>query len=205
MNHDDKLKALLQTCALIANRNLCPATAGNFSVRKASDTMLMSASGKDKTNLLPADFITCDFEAKKMSGEGHPSAEAALHGMIYQMSSQTQCVLHTHSVAVTVLSMLPSTDNSVVFHGYEMQKTVAGFQSHEETLTLTVFDNDQNMVRFAQHLKANWDQVVAASGFIVRGHGLYCWGDQVNDAQRHMEGLEFMMACELKRRQMIHG
>jgi methylthioribulose-1-phosphate dehydratase len=204
MNQHDRLKTLLHTCAFIANRNLCPATAGNFSVRASTSTMLMSASGKDKTNLSPTDFITCNFEAKKLSGEGHPSAEAALHGMIYQLSSQTQCVLHTHSVAVTVLSMLPSTDNRLQFQGYEMQKTIAGFQSHEETLSLTVFDNDQNMIRFAQHLKANWDEVTASSGFIVRGHGLYCWGDQVKDARRHMEGLEFLMACELQRRQIKH-
>lgn len=205
MNDVAKLNALLKTCALIANRNLCPATAGNFSIRATENTMLMSASGKDKTQLSPTDFITCQFDAKKLSGEGEPSAEAALHGMIYQLSPQTECVLHTHSVAVTVLSMLPTTDNQIVFQGYEMQKTIAGFQSHEETLTLAVFDNDQNMIRFAQRLKTNWENVVAASGFVVRGHGLYCWGNQVKDAQRHMEGLEFLMACELQHRQVSHG
>ncbi|MDR5106194.1 class II aldolase/adducin family protein, partial [Salmonella enterica subsp. enterica serovar Derby] len=37
-------------------------------------------------------------------------------------------------------------------------------------------------------------------GFLVRGHGLYCWGSQVAEARRHLEGLEFLFQCELQRR-----
>jgi methylthioribulose-1-phosphate dehydratase len=37
-------------------------------------------------------------------------------------------------------------------------------------------------------------------GFLVRGHGLYCWGKQVEEARRHLEGLEFLFQCELQRR-----
>jgi len=37
-------------------------------------------------------------------------------------------------------------------------------------------------------------------GFLVRGHGLYCWGRQVAEARRHLEGLEFLFQCELQRR-----
>jgi methylthioribulose-1-phosphate dehydratase len=32
-----------------------------------------------------------------------------------------------------------------------------------------------------------------AHGFILRGHGLYTWGESVDDARRHVEILEFLL------------
>ncbi len=196
------LNELLKTCEFIAQRNLCPATGGNFSLRLADNQMQMSASGKDKGQLTAQDFVVCDFQANWQSGDGKPSAEAALHGMIYQLSPQTQCVLHTHSMPVTVLSMLPDTDNKIAFYGYEMQKTIAGFRSHEETLNLFVFDNNQDIPALAQQVKALWDKAHLANGLVVRGHGLYSWGNSIMEAKRHMEGLEFLVECELNRKRL---
>jgi len=196
------LNDLLRTCEFIAKRNLCPATAGNFSIREG-DKMRMSASGKDKSELTTSDFVVCDLNGHLLSGEGKPSAEAALHGMIYQLSPHTHCVLHTHSVAVTVLSMLPDTDNKLIFKDYEMQKTISGFETHKSVLELMVFDNNQDIPLLAKQVKSNWDAVSKASGLIVRGHGLYSWGTSVFDAKRHMEGLEFLVECELQRQRLI--
>ncbi|MFQ9623914.1 MAG: class II aldolase/adducin family protein, partial [Enterobacteriaceae bacterium] len=37
-------------------------------------------------------------------------------------------------------------------------------------------------------------------GFLLRGHGLTCWGKDINEARRQLEGLEFLFECELMRR-----
>jgi methylthioribulose-1-phosphate dehydratase len=34
-----------------------------------------------------------------------------------------------------------------------------------------------------------------ACGFLVRGHGLYAWGETLAAAKRHVEGLEFLLSC----------
>lgn len=196
------LNELLKACDYIAKRNLCPATGGNFSIRE-NNHMRLSASGKDKSNLSEKDFVLCDFTGKWLSGEGKPSAEAALHGMIYQLSEKAQCVLHTHSMSVTVLSMLPDAGDCISFQGYEMVKTIAGFQSHDETLKLAVFDNNQDIPALAECVKNKWQSVHFASGLIVRGHGLYSWGNSVSEAKRHMEGLEFLVECELNRKRLL--
>ncbi len=195
------LSDLLRACNFIAQRNLCPATGGNFSIRE-NNHMRMSASGKDKSNLSEKDFVLCDFTGKWLSGDGKPSAEAALHGMIYQLS-EAQCVLHTHSMSVTVLSMLPDAADSISFQGYEMVKTISGFQSHDETLKLAIFDNNQDIPALAELVKQNWQSVHLASGLIVRGHGLYSWGNSISDAKRHMEGLEFLVECEFNRKRLL--
>lgn len=196
MLNEAMLEELVKTCQFVSNKGFSPATAGNFSARIDNEKMVMSASGKDKSTLCKYDFVVCDFQANMLSGDGKPSAEAALHGMIYQLSSQTNCVLHTHSVPVTVFSMLKSNANKISFHGYEMQKTIEGHLSHEETMDLYIFDNDQDIPRLAEQVKAIWDEVKKANGLIVRGHGLYSWGKTVFDAKRHMEGLEFLVECE---------
>jgi methylthioribulose-1-phosphate dehydratase len=33
----------------------------------------------------------------------------------------------------------------------------------------------------------------AAHGFMLRGHGLYTWGESVSEARRHVEILEFLL------------
>jgi len=151
------------------------------------------------------DFLACDLDAKLISGNGKPSAEAFLHGMIYKLSSETSCVLHTHSVPVTVLSMQKNEAQKIAFQGYEMQKTISGFQSHEETLKLFIFDNDQDIPRLASAVKELWHEVKAAYGLIVRGHGLYSWGNTVAEARRHMEGLEFLVECEFYSSRVVRG
>ena len=191
---------LLAVCDCIAKRNLSSATTGNFSIRIDDASMKISCSGKDKSMLQHDDFLLCDLNGMPQHSQMKPSAEAPLHGMIYQLSKKASCVLHTHSVPATVLSML-TTKKSIDFCGYEMQKTIQGFSSHEETLSLFLFDNDQDMQRLKELVKKSWEEVKSAHGILLRGHGLYSWGSSIADAKRHMEGLEFLLECELARRQ----
>ncbi len=59
-----------------------------------------------------------------------------------------------------------------------------------------MFENTQDMQALAQQLKADWAQLPLQWGFLVRGHGLYAWGRDMAEAKRHLEGLEFLFACE---------
>ena len=36
-----------------------------------------------------------------------------------------------------------------------------------------------------------------ARAYLVEGHGLTTWGADAAEARRHVEALEFMLACEL--------
>jgi methylthioribulose-1-phosphate dehydratase len=198
----EQLQALLKVCEFIANMRLSSATGGNFSIRWQEQALAISASGKDKSELTVDDFVVCDLNAKPIKDERRPSAETALHGMIYQMDPKAQCVLHTHSVPVTALSLYNKEAQKWSLTGYEMQKVISGFTSHEQTLEVFIFDNDQDIPRLAQAVKEMWPQMHRAYAFMVRGHGLYTWGTSVEEAKRHMEGLEFLFSCELTRLQL---
>lgn len=84
--------------------------------------------------------------------------------------------------------------------GYEMQKSLAGQRSHLDCVAIPIFDNDQDIPRLASRVAAYAEVTPLQYGFLVRGHGLYCWGGQVAEARRHLEGLEFLFQCELQRR-----
>ncbi len=191
-------QALAETGAWLAQRNWVPATGGNFSIRLAPQQCLISASGRDKGQLTVNDCLHIQWQNSELTCEGKPSAETLLHTKVYDLDSKSGAVLHTHSVAATVLGRL-SAEQQIEFNGYEMQKSITGQLSHQQTLCLPVFDNNQDMAALAQTVAARWQQQAFSYAFLVRGHGLYVWGDDLTMAKRHIEGWEFLIACELER------
>ncbi|MBN1007311.1 methylthioribulose 1-phosphate dehydratase [Amphritea pacifica] len=193
--------ALIEAGRWIDAQGWCPATGGNFSARLSDDQALVTASGRHKGRLTDEDLLTVDLDGQPLESKLKPSAETLLHTRLYQLNSAIGAVLHTHSVASTVLSRL-ETDDWFTLCGYEMQKSLAGNQSHEAAIQLAVFDNTQDMPALAEQLALRWQQTPLNWGFLVRGHGLYAWGHDVNEARRHLEGLEFLFACELEMRRL---
>ncbi|KKO44545.1 methylthioribulose-1-phosphate dehydratase [Arsukibacterium ikkense] len=217
MNNTAQLHQLnpnaIALCALgrwIASRHWVPATGGNFSIRTSDNSALVTASGKDKGELSPQDLLPVSWQDQQLSCSGTPSAETALHAMLYQLNPASKAVLHTHSVQATVFSRLISQDN-YLFAGYEMQKAISGISSHQQLLSLPIFDNTQDIPALAEELKHRWQkQPLSQSlnhslndsfhyGLLVRSHGLYVWGNSLEQAKRHLEGWEFLINCELER------
>ncbi len=181
----------------ISERGWVPATGGNFSARTESG-FLVTASGFDKGALTPQTFIHFNADGERIGGEGKPSAETSLHQMIYRLVPDAGCVLHTHSVAATVLSRFERGD-SYAISGYEMQKSLSGETTHLDTLAIPVFDNDQDIDALSARVAARHALEPLRHGVLIRGHGLYVFGRDVAEACRHIEGLEFLFACELER------
>jgi len=199
MSDNAYLADLLAACHWISEKGWCPATGGNMSVRLDEARSLITASGKDKGNLKPDDFLQVDIATNHVPCGRTPSAETGLHTLLYRLDARIGAVLHTHSVNATVLSRVEKSD-ALILEGYEMQKSLAGQRSHLDRVTLPIFDNDQDIPALAERVAARHGATPLRYGFLVRGHGLYCWGESVQEARRHLEGLEFLFQCELQRR-----
>jgi methylthioribulose-1-phosphate dehydratase len=124
------------------------------------------------------------------------SAETLLHCQIYREQRQAGAVLHGHSVASTVLSMVRPGD--IVLSGYEVLKAFGGRGGHEMSITVPVFDNDQDIARLAGVIEPYFSSGMPA-GYVIRGHGVYAWGPNMPTALARLEALEFLLACELER------
>lgn len=179
----------------------CPATGGNFSVRLGAASALITASGCHKGHLTPEQLLQVDLDGQPQASVLKPSAETLLHTCLYQLDSKIGAVLHTHSVASTVLSRLES-NHWLTISGYEMQKSLSGNHTHDASVRIAILDNAQDMRALADELNQRWQPEPLEWGFLVRGHGLYTWGHDMNEARRHLEGLEFLFACELEMRRL---
>jgi methylthioribulose-1-phosphate dehydratase len=200
---NDDIKNLLSVISILASKGLCPATGGNFSIRQGSDKFLITESGKDKNNLQEKDFILCTLEdCKPQELNRKPSAEALLHALIYSEDKDAKVVLHTHSIAATILSRKYEEQGYISISGYEMQKCYSHCKSHLDTVLIPVFSNSQDMQELASQIRQNYftkntldSKSIIWPGFLLAGHGLYCWGGSIADAQRHLEGIEFLLMC----------
>lgn len=188
-------------------RGWVPATSGNFSMRLGADEILITVSGSHKGRLTPEDLLRVDLQGRPLeetrTGTGRerrPSAETRLHLLQYQRDAAVHAVLHTHSVASTVLSRLVS--DALVLEELEVLKAFSGVDSHETRLAIPVFTNDQDMSRLAARVAAVLDRNPETPGYLIAGHGLYTWGESLAEAVRHLEAFEFLFQCELEMRRV---
>lgn len=181
-------------------RGWVPATSSNFSARLKDGRALLTVSGRHKGELTEADFLVVDAEGQAVDDARRPSAETALHTLMYARDPHVGCVLHTHSVNATVLSRL--SGEALVLEDYEVLKAFPAVETHESRVCIPIFPNDQDIPRLAAKVAAYLDDHPECVGYLIEGHGLYTWGAGVADARRHVEALEFLFECEILTRQL---
>lgn len=153
----------------------------------------MSPSGVDKGELAPHQVLTIDDNARLVSDHNaKPSDESLLHIRIVNERG-AGAVLHTHSVWNTMLSDLYANEGGIRIEGYEMLKGLQGVKTHEHSEWLPIIDNSQDMPALADTIASLLKQQPTAHGFLLKRHGLYSWGDNLAQAKRHIEILEFLL------------
>lgn len=170
-------------------------TSGNFSAVLSRDPLhlAITASGLDKGNLAPEHILQIDADGQVIAGQGKPSDETLLHLTAVKLCG-AGAVLHTHSVWSTLLSQNVFAEaDGIAISGYEMLKGLAGVKTHDHTEWLPIIENSQQMDGLAHNVAATLQRFPAAHGFLLRGHGLYTWGKDLREAQRHIEIFEFLL------------
>ena len=184
-------------------RGWSPATSSNYSTRLSASEALLTVSGKHKGQLGVDDVLATDLAGNSLEPGKKPSAETLLHTQLYSWRPEIGAVLHTLSVNATVLSRLTPQD-FIEFEDYELQKAFSGISTHESRVRVPIFDNDQDIARLAAKVQPWLDAHPDCVGYLIRGHGLYTWGAQMNDALRQIEAFEFLFECELKTRSVMN-
>lgn len=210
--YTDARSKLIEFGRWLNQAHLCPATSGNLSARLTEDRFLVTVSGKHKGHLTEMDFvpIQLDFDTPlqdqtslQVLENQKPSAETWVHSILYRLNPALRFILHTHSAYSTVLSRV-TQGKAIEFEGYEMQKALTGIKTHEGKVSIPIFKNTQDMHALAQEIEEYWQKKPIQWGLLVKGHGLYAWGESEAEVRRHIEGLEFLMHCHLLERS-IHA
>ena len=204
VERDPHLLARESLCRVVRDlgaQGWCQGTGGNFSATLSHEPLrlLMTPSGADKRHILPGDFLVVGPGAGLIEGEtGKPSAEAELHVRIVSRT-RAASVLHVHSVSNTLLGEHFTSQGGFHLRGYEMLKGLEGIGSHEAEVFVPVLRNRQEMGPLADEIGRLLDEYPGLHGFLLAGHGLYTWGDSLEEAQRHVEIFEFLFECAARR------
>jgi methylthioribulose-1-phosphate dehydratase len=198
---DPPAAAISATQAIIAvgqrldARGLAPATAGNYSVRLDDGSFAVTVSSVHKGRLTTEHVMRVDATGRPLDGK-KPSAETLLHMAVYAQDPDAGAVLHTHSVAGTVLSRALAGEDAIRLTGYELLKVFPGIETHDTTIHLPLVDNTQDMAALARQLAPILSaQSPILPAFYIRGHGLYAWGPTMEAAETIVEACEFLLQC----------
>lgn len=202
-----RIRDILEAGRFLDARGWAPATAGNYSVRLDRAHLAITVSGCAKGQLGDDDVMLVGFDGTALTPDKKSSAETLLHCQLMADFPAIGAVLHTHSVASTVLTMADAGRRAVTLAGYELLKALEGFDTHCAEAIIPIFENSQDMNLLARqvraHLAAHPPSAPVGNGrvagYLIRGHGLYTWGTTMSAARRHVEALEFLFACELER------
>ncbi|MBD3702111.1 methylthioribulose 1-phosphate dehydratase [Klebsiella pneumoniae] len=196
----ERLAQLVTTCHWIGAKGWAPATGGNMSVRQDDTRCWLSESGRDKGSLTTEDFLQVEIATNRgRLPDGSRRPRPVCTPPVYRLFPEANVVLHVHTVNATVLSRIEKATRWRC-RGMKCRKPLAGsiaisilFRSPSSIMT---GDIDALAARIADYAQTR----PLRYGFLLRGHGLTCWGKDIQEARRQLEGLEFLFECELMRR-----
>lgn len=187
---------------ILYQRNWSPATSSNYSIRLSNNACALTSSGKHKGELQSSDILAVDWQGQAISradlaSTGKPSAETLLHTRLYQRDKNIGAILHTHSPTCVILSQI-WPEPVVQLQGWELQKAFAGETSHEGIIDIPLFANDQNIQRLSEQVEHWMRTNQQGHAYLIRGHGVYTWGQNIDECFRHLEALEHLLAYQLE-------
>ncbi len=184
-------------------RGWAAATSGNFSVvlERAPLRLAITASGRHKGRLSANDVVEVDGNGAVV-GVGAPSAETAIHLAIVHALPDVGAAAHVHSVSSTLASQrLPVENGGIILSDLEMLKAFSGVTTHEHRELVPVVENRQDWDAGAEAIDALLAAYPDIHGFLIRGHGLYTWGRDLDEAWRHLEAFDYLFELALRRSQ----
>lgn len=175
-----------------------PATSGNYSLRSKTHPgiALVSESGIDKSKFSEDNFLPIYFQERKLhedyANTGRKSSdETDIHLSIYQITN-ANCVLHSHILDSLLFADLFHGKPYATIEGLELLKGFKGITTHDLKINIPCFENTQDIALLAEQIKPAILEQKNNYGLLLRGHGVYVWGESVEEAKKHLEVFEYI-------------
>jgi methylthioribulose-1-phosphate dehydratase len=189
-----EIENLVETARNFYQKGWTPATSGNLSflVSRNPFRLAITPSHVSKSKLQPDQIIVVDDKGTKIDGIGNPSSDTKLHLAILLSKQEANVVFHIHSIWNTALSTTHASEKKIILQGYELLKALRPDYSYREKIQIPILkspeDHDQLSKEFSNVLK-NTPEI---QGILLKKHGLYSWGKNIDDAEQRIEALEFL-------------
>ena len=176
---DQKLSDAVWTARSLFDRGKTSGSSANMSFRH-KDRIYISATGSCFGTMKKEDFAVLSMDGTVLS-EKKPSKEWPLHLALYEKSSETGAVIHTHSTFSVLWSFVPAKNDQDCIPDHtpylKMKLGTVGLVPYEKPGSEALF-------------QAFRERVGASDGFLLKNHGPVVPGKSVMDAFFRLEELE---------------
>lgn len=185
---------LAETGREFYRRGWARGASGNFSILLARKPLRLciTAAGNEKGTLDETNFLEIDDDAEILQGFGRPSDETVLHLSIYRLRPRARCILYSQSVWGMLLADKNFVDGSIAMQGYEALKGLSGRTESTSMERIPIVENAQDQIALSHVIENVLLENPTIHGIYIRRHGLYTWGETVEDARKNVDIFEFM-------------
>ncbi|KAK7540631.1 Methylthioribulose-1-phosphate dehydratase [Phyllosticta citribraziliensis] len=187
-------------------------TGGGTSIRH-HDHIYIAPSGVQKELMAPSDMFVMDFNSRdylRRPTSLKPSACTPLFLAAFTKRG-AGCCIHTHSQWAVLVTLLVERDFGAdacfeiemieqikgIPKGYGKQ----GYLGYFDKLRIPIIENTAHEEDLAETLEQAMENYPDTYAVLVRRHGIYVWGDNVQKAKTQCESLDyiFQLAVEMKK------
>ncbi|MBD2615133.1 methylthioribulose 1-phosphate dehydratase [Nostoc punctiforme FACHB-252] len=167
-------------------------TAGNLSVLLPDGSFWITASGRSKGELSLNDFVRIYPDGKQDSSNNlKPSAETAIHQVLYTLFPQAKACYHIHSVEANLVSRFVTGD-SLPLPPLEMLKGLGIYQENPHCL-IPIFTNHLQVSQIATDIQQRFTITPAQLPvLLIRDHGVTVWAPSPESARNYIELVEYI-------------
>ncbi|MDZ8262809.1 methylthioribulose 1-phosphate dehydratase [Nostoc sp. ChiQUE01b] len=168
-------------------------TAGNLSARLADGSFWITASGKSKGELLLNDFVLIapDGKIEASATQKLPSAETAIHQLLYRLFPESLACYHIHSIESNLVSRLVKGD-TLPLPPLEMLKGLGVWQENPYCV-IPIFANHLQVAQIAGDIEQRFAVIPPQiSALLIRDHGLTVWACSAEAARNYIELLDYI-------------
>ncbi|MEH2171667.1 methylthioribulose 1-phosphate dehydratase [Nostoc sp.] len=184
---------LIATARYFYQQGWMVGTAGNLSARLADGSFWITASGKSKGELLLNDFVLIapDGKIEGSATQVIPSAETAIHQLVYRLFPQSLACYHIHSIESNLVSRLVEGD-SLLLPPLEMLKGLGVWQENPCCM-MPIFANHLQVALIVGDIEQRFAVTPPQiSALLIRDHGLTVWACSLEAARNYIELLDYI-------------
>jgi ribulose-5-phosphate 4-epimerase/fuculose-1-phosphate aldolase len=172
---------VVAACQVLVAQGYLMATGGNVSVRVAEQNgFAITPSNYDYLKMNADDVCVLDLELNQVAGEHKPSVESGMHAAVYRARPDVNAIVHTHQVYASALALI----NAPIPALFDEQARFLG-------RSVEIIPYAPSGTGF---LKRNIVKAIRNhhNAYIIRNHGVLCFGD---DLERAMHNVEILEKC----------
>ncbi len=170
-------------------------TGGGISIRDG-ERVYVAPSGVQKERIRPEEIFVLDAQRKLLEEPGAPLKLSACAPIFFEIYDRTGAgaVVHNHSIHAARITH--SFEERFKITGIEMQKGLPGYDVFD-VLHVPIIQNVSHEKDLAFAVGKSIADNPDVPAVLVRGHGIYVWGQTWEKAKTHAECLDYLFNISL--------